>query len=289
MTLWSLVNKSISYIKYPKLTHMQDGLDFTGDGKYMALAERRDCRDFVSIFDCSQWQLVKNFPVETKDLAGLSWSPDGKVLCVWDSCLDYKVLLYSMDGRSVASYSAYEHALGVKCVRWSPSSQFLAIGSYDQKIRVLNHVTWKTVAAHSHPATVDFSSVVVYTEVERKPQNLKGGEPSFLVTKNTFPHQSKYETSEIPVTVPTLKPDPENPIRSWALGQSSSAPTASTWLPRTTTCQMPFGYGTLRSSVWQCYYCSQAPSERFSGIPSSPGWLSAPGTANSTCGPPLGV
>ena len=200
MTLWSLVNKSISYIKYPKLA--RGGLDFSRDGKYMALAERRDCKDQVSLFDCSQWHLVRHFPVDTKDLAGLVWSPDGKVICIWDSVLDYKVLLYSIDGRCVASYSAYEHALGVKCVTWSPSSQFLAIGSYDQKVRILNHITWKTVADHMHSATVDFSNVVVYGEVEKKPTHLTAG-------ANIFPPQSKYETIEAPVTVPSLKPDPE--------------------------------------------------------------------------------
>ncbi len=25
----------------------------------MALAERRDCKDYISIFDCSSWHLVK--------------------------------------------------------------------------------------------------------------------------------------------------------------------------------------------------------------------------------------
>ena len=35
------------------------GLDFTKDGKFMALAERRNCKDFISIFACSTWQLVK--------------------------------------------------------------------------------------------------------------------------------------------------------------------------------------------------------------------------------------
>ena len=35
------------------------GLDFTKDGKYMALAERRNCKDCISIFACSSWQLVK--------------------------------------------------------------------------------------------------------------------------------------------------------------------------------------------------------------------------------------
>lgn len=35
------------------------GLEFRSDGKYMALAERRNCKDCISIFSCSVWQLVK--------------------------------------------------------------------------------------------------------------------------------------------------------------------------------------------------------------------------------------
>lgn len=46
----------------------------------------------------------------------------------------YKILIYSVDGRCLATYSAYDHALGVKSVAWAPTSQFLAIGSYDQKV-----------------------------------------------------------------------------------------------------------------------------------------------------------
>ena len=212
MSLWSLISKTSSFIKYPKLS--QGGVDFNKSGKYMALAERRDCKDFVSVFDCSQWQLVRHFPVETKDLAGIAWSPDETVLCVWDSCLDYKVLLYSIDGRCVSSYTAYDDALGVKTVKWSPSSQFLAIGSYDQKVRVLNHVTWKTVAEHNHGTTVDGKNVVVYTEVEKKPFGMKS-EPRFSAVSS----QSKFETSETPVTVPVVKPDPEKPHPKVGVGR----------------------------------------------------------------------
>lgn len=50
----------------------------------------------------------------------------------------YKVLLYSLDGRLLSTYSAYEWSLGVKSVAWSPSSQFLAIGSYDEKVHRLS-------------------------------------------------------------------------------------------------------------------------------------------------------
>lgn len=50
------------------------------------------------------------------------------------SCSQYKILLYSLDGRLLSTYSAYEWSLGVKSVSWSPSSQFLAIGSFDEKV-----------------------------------------------------------------------------------------------------------------------------------------------------------
>ncbi len=200
----------------------------------MALAERRDCKDFISVFSCSEWQLIINFKVDTNDLAGLSWSPDGKVLCVWDSVLDYKVFLYSMDGRCLSTYSAYEHALGVKCVRWSPTSQFLAIGSFDQKLRVLNHMTWKTVMEHFHPTTIDSSNVVVYTEIEsRNERNVKGEQQP--AAKSAKPHknlfieeaqyessmylsQSRYETMELPHTIPSIKPDPEKPNPKLGVG-----------------------------------------------------------------------
>jgi len=35
------------------------GLQFSADGKFLALAERRDCKDFISLFDCNTWQLIK--------------------------------------------------------------------------------------------------------------------------------------------------------------------------------------------------------------------------------------
>nr|XP_060481913.1 WD repeat-containing protein WRAP73 [Panthera onca] len=158
ITVWSLCTKSVSYIKYPKAC--QQGVSFTRDGRYMALAERRDCQDHVSVFVCSDWQLLRHFDTETQDLAGIEWAPNGCVLAVWDTCLEYKVLLYSLDGRLLSAYCAYEWSLGVKSVAWSPSSQFLAIGSYDGKVRILNHVTWKMITEFGHPATISNPKIV---------------------------------------------------------------------------------------------------------------------------------
>ncbi|XP_048096649.1 WD repeat-containing protein WRAP73 [Alosa alosa] len=207
VTVWSLCNKSVSYIKYPKAC--QKGMDFSTDGRYMALAERRDCKDFISVFVCNDWHLLRHFETETQDLAGVEWSPNGCVLAVWDTCLEYKVLLYSLDGRLLSTYSAYEWSLGIKSIAWSPSSQFLAIGSYDEKVRILNHITWKKVVEFEHPATINNTKAVVYREVEKRP-TIPSDDLSLQqisMGNSVFNSQSKYEICQLPVQVPTVQPD----------------------------------------------------------------------------------
>uniref|UniRef100_A0AAY4CTU6 WD repeat containing, antisense to TP73 n=1 Tax=Denticeps clupeoides TaxID=299321 RepID=A0AAY4CTU6_9TELE len=195
VTVWSLCNKSVSYIKYPKAC--QKGMDFSADGRYMALAERRECKDYISVFVCDDWHLLRHFETETQDLAGVEWSPNGCVLAVWDTCLEYKVLLYSLDGRLLSTYSAYEWSLGIKTIAWSPSSQFLAISSYDEKVRILNHITWKKIAEFEHPANIS-STKVVYREVEKCPVVVSEDLSSSQITVSS----SLFNTQ-------MLKPDPD--------------------------------------------------------------------------------
>ena len=134
ITVWSLLDRSVCYIRFPKFT--EAGLDFSPDGRQMALAERRDGKDSVALlatpnpnpnpnpypnsdpnsnpnpspnlypnphpnpaqvalFECEGWSAVRSFPVATEDLADLRWSPDSAVLCVIDTVLQYQVLFYS--------------------------------------------------------------------------------------------------------------------------------------------------------------------------------------------------
>ncbi|XP_053256605.1 WD repeat-containing protein WRAP73 isoform X2 [Podarcis raffonei] len=185
ITVWSLCTKSVSYIKYPKAC--QQGIAFTKDGRYMALAERRDCKDYISLFVCSDWQLLR-----------------------------YKVLLYSLDGRLLSTYCAYEWSLGIKSIAWSPSSQFLAIGSYDEKVRILNHVTWKKITEFEHPANIASPKIIVYKEVEKSPA-VEVEKLAFPPTKkmaiSLFSTKSKYEIAQVPVSLHHVKPavDRANP------------------------------------------------------------------------------
>lgn len=84
------------------------------------------------MYTCNDWSLVKQFPVALSDLEDMAWSPDCACLVAWDTCLTYKLMVYSPDGDLLTAYSAYSDALGIKTVQWSPSGQMLAIGSFDQ-------------------------------------------------------------------------------------------------------------------------------------------------------------
>ncbi|KAG1652112.1 WD repeat-containing protein WRAP73 [Nymphon striatum] len=204
ITIWSLITKSVGYIKYVKAA--SKFLDFDKGMKYLAVAERRHCKDYISIFLCSNWNLVKHFESDTKDLAGLAWSPQQSLLCVWDSPIaEFKVILYSLDGIILGSYSAYKWSLTIRCVSWSPSGQFIAVGSYDQKVRLLNSLLCQKITEFDHPDILNLpSSAVVYREKVAVP-----GSSKLLQSTGISSPESFYEIIEkYPIEMPSLSIDP---------------------------------------------------------------------------------
>ena len=87
--------------------HPKAGLDFSDDGAYMALVHRQECKDVIRIYSTETWQPLSEFFADTVDMVDLKWSPNGRMLAVWDSNLHYNVLVYSIDGRRLEHYSAY--------------------------------------------------------------------------------------------------------------------------------------------------------------------------------------
>ena len=97
------------------------------------------------MYTCANWQLEQQFPVATADLEDIAWSPDGACLAAWDTCLTYKLSVFTPDGQMLTAYSAYQNALGIKAIEWSPSGQLLAVGSFDQ-VPLLAHLAFFQIA-----------------------------------------------------------------------------------------------------------------------------------------------
>nr|GEY19829.1 hypothetical protein [Tanacetum cinerariifolium] len=88
-------------VQWPK--HASKGVSFTKDGSFAAICTRRDCKDYVNLISCHSWEIMGVFAVDTLDLADVEWSPDDSAIVIWDSPLEYKVLIYSLDGRNLGN------------------------------------------------------------------------------------------------------------------------------------------------------------------------------------------
>ena len=148
LTVWSLLDRSTTYIKNPK---PQPGcVAFSNDGEWMAAADRSNCKDYVGIYHLPTREIVRRWEVPTIDLESIAWSPDGKALLVCDSALQYLALMYAMDGTLLGQYSAYDNALGIKSAAWSPTGKLVALGSYDGVVRVLSASSFAPVSTFDH-------------------------------------------------------------------------------------------------------------------------------------------
>ncbi|CCG84392.1 protein of unknown function [Taphrina deformans PYCC 5710] len=168
MTVWEIESQVGTIIPDPKFT--QKGLSYRkGERPSQAVLLQRTSHDLLSILDTSSssWSVIKTFPIATSDAQGVSWSADGKWLAVYDNMIDYRVLIYTPDGRLVRTFVAYEIGLGVKCATWSPTSEFFAIGSYDNKVRLLNNATFSPSIELSHVLTVNHGPTSRYDPADQ--------------------------------------------------------------------------------------------------------------------------
>ncbi|CAM9549777.1 unnamed protein product [Phaeothamnion confervicola] len=169
VSIWSLTTQELLQIRHAK---GPNAVAFSPCGRFAAVATRRDCHDCVGVYSAAaDWAPQAEFQVDTLDLSALHWSPDGATICVQDCPLEYALHFYRPDGRLLRRYRAYDGALGVKVAAFAPGGTFLAVGSYDQRVRLLAPPAWHVVAdfAHEHPRHRPRSSrcrvIAGYTEV----------------------------------------------------------------------------------------------------------------------------
>ncbi|KAI8077860.1 WD40-repeat-containing domain protein [Halteromyces radiatus] len=196
ITIWMFLKNKIKYIEHPK--SIDQVCVPSHDGKYMAIVEKKDGKDYIDILDATSYELLQQFLTETTDVASIQWSPDSQFIIAYDNCLYYKLLVYRFDGYLTYSYSAYEHGLGIKCISWH--DELLAIGSYDEKVRLINTCSWQLVTVLSHSNVIkpnSQSSLMIYEEYD-----LPSTKAPTLDTKVAYRVLARR-----PIQLPVLRPE----------------------------------------------------------------------------------
>ena len=125
----------------------------------MALLERHELKDYINVYHTQSWKVVNSFLVDQMyDTAGIAWSPNGASIIAWDNCINYKLASFCPMRGFISRFEPYIYALGIKSVKYSNNSLFVGIGSYDEKLRLLNALTWKNIG------DIDCSQTLINTE-----------------------------------------------------------------------------------------------------------------------------
>jgi WD40 repeat protein len=66
-------------------------------------------------------------------------------------------------------FQPYDFALGVKSLEFSKRGDILAVGSYDEKVRLINLVSLRLITELDHkPQLTQYKDIIVYKEEEFK-------------------------------------------------------------------------------------------------------------------------
>ncbi|KAJ4410161.1 hypothetical protein N0V91_002170 [Didymella pomorum] len=145
-----------------------------GRGGVMAMLCRTSGMDVLVLLASRTYALINRVDLPTVDAAGLKWSRDGRWIAIWDApSTGYNLYIYTADGhlyRKITRESSNDvrewsvEGLGIKSVEWVPGTEWLAVGGWDRRVRILSTRTFAPVVFLDHTTTIDVPGAPVYSE-----------------------------------------------------------------------------------------------------------------------------
>jgi hypothetical protein len=190
--------KGWGYRPWPGEVGKEDG----ARGGLLAMLCRNAGQDVLMLLAPQTYRVIKRVELATVDAQGLKWSPDGRWIAIWDCASSgYRISIYTADGhlyRTISREPSDElnewgvEGLGIKTVDWIRGNEYLAVGGWDRRVRILSTRTFAPVVFLDHTAQICVSSATVYTE-----QVDATGMRSYAVTQQpATPPKATVEKSE---------------------------------------------------------------------------------------------
>ncbi|KJE98151.1 hypothetical protein CAOG_08161 [Capsaspora owczarzaki ATCC 30864] len=145
--VWHIATGVAYQIKNPKSA---SGMSFSPNGKLFAMLQRTDCSDTLEIFSTTTWQLLQRFAIDLSDAADFVWAASSGCVFIWNSSTKFAMMCYGLEGTVMWRYNANDTALGIRSAILSSDGHVLAIGSCDDKVRLVNTLTGALIAELDH-------------------------------------------------------------------------------------------------------------------------------------------
>ena len=133
----------ISNIKFPNLS--MQGIDFScGAREFFAIIIRKQIKDWVEIYDTSDYSLVSSFVCSTINADNILWTKDNSFILVQENKnYDCKLFVYSLSGNLIHIIEPYKNYLGINKLNISPNGHYITATYCDNNIRLYHYLSFK--------------------------------------------------------------------------------------------------------------------------------------------------
>ena len=130
-------------IKFPNLS--TQGIDFScGAREFFAIIIRKQIKDWVEIYDTSDYSLVSSFVCSTINADNILWTKDNSFILVQENKnYDCKLFVYSLSGNLIHIIEPYKNYLGINKLNISPNGHYITATYCDNNIRLYHYLSFK--------------------------------------------------------------------------------------------------------------------------------------------------
>jgi WD40 repeat protein len=160
--VWDLKSKAVRKLVAPK--NVQTSVAFSPDQSTLAVLGRENGRDILALFDGGTFQHRGSIVLRTLDSSIVKWSPDSLNVLVIDAISQHLLEIVNVKTQRTFQHSAYDGYLGISEASFCPNAKIVAVGGFDDYVRLLVAPEWKVLAEFLHETTIQGESVGVFSE-----------------------------------------------------------------------------------------------------------------------------